>query len=164
MEFSFRSIEKKDYLEICKLPQTEQELYFMFPAADFPLTEMQFAKNLEKRFAPTVFLDADVIIGFANFYDVEVNNQCSLGNVIVDIRYREKGVGKFIIQTMERQALQLYNISEINIACFNDNTTALKLYHKLGYIPFEIEERYDKHEKCHMLIKMKKIINDICKK
>lgn len=160
MKFSFRNIEKTDFSEVCKLPQTEEELFFMFPKANFPLTQEQLVENLKTRFNPTVFLDDNVIIGFANFYEMKENESCWIGNLILQADYRRKGIGRLIVQTMEEQAKLNYNMREINIACFNNNLSALRMYHRLGYTPFEMEERSGRNDTCHVLIKMKKRIEE----
>ena len=38
MDIKIRNVEENDLKEICNFPQNEQELYFMFPKADYPLT------------------------------------------------------------------------------------------------------------------------------
>ena len=38
MEIKIRNVQENDLKTICNFPQDEQELYFMFPKADYPLT------------------------------------------------------------------------------------------------------------------------------
>ncbi len=33
-ELTYRTVEKRDFEKICKLPQNAEELFFMFPKAD----------------------------------------------------------------------------------------------------------------------------------
>ncbi len=98
----------------------------------------------------------DDIAGFANFYEVEVNHYCSIGNVIENASYRNMGVGKYLIQTMERTAAEKYNVSELHLSCFNTNTKGILLYSKLGYIPYEFEKWLSPQNESLALIKMKK--------
>ena len=153
---TYRSVEIPDLEIICKLPQNEEELFFMFPKADYPLSVEQLQTVVENRSDSTVILLDNKIVGFANFHEVKENNYCSIGNVIISSDFRNKGIGKYLIETMESIALEKYNIREMHISCFNMNTKGILLYSKLGYLPYEIEERLDKEESKVALIKMKK--------
>lgn len=153
---TYRSVEIPDLEIICKLPQNEEELFFMFPKADYPLSVEQLEAVMANRSDSTVILLDNKIVGFANFYEVKDNEYCSIGNVIVSSDFRNKGIGKYLIETMESIALKKYDIREMHISCFNMNTKGILLYSKLGYLPYEIEERLDKEESKVALIKMKK--------
>lgn len=155
-KLSFRSIVGNDLETICQLPQNKEELFFMFPKADYPLSVEQLQTVVENRSDSTVILLDNKIVGFANFYEVKENEYCSIGNVIVSSIFRNKGIGLFLIETMESIALKKYNVREIHISCFNTNTKGILLYSKLGYFPYEIEERLDKEESKVALVKMKK--------
>ncbi|MFV0535909.1 MAG: GNAT family N-acetyltransferase [Dysgonomonas sp.] len=155
-DLSYRPIKITDIDEICRLPQNEEELFFMFPKADYPLSVEQLQTVVENRSDSTVILLDNEIVGFANFYEVKENNYCSIGNVIVNSYFRNKGIGKYLIETMESIALEKYNVREMYISCFNMNTKGILLYSKLGYISYEIEERLDKEGRKVALIKMKR--------
>lgn len=155
-KLSFRSIADNDLGTICQLPQNKEELFFMFPKADYPLSVEQLEAVMANRSDSTVILLDNKIVGFANFYEVKDNEYCSIGNVIVSSYFRNNGIGKYLIETMESIALKKYNVREIHISCFNMNTKGILLYSKLGYIPYEIEERLNKEESKVALIKMKK--------
>lgn len=155
---SYRPIKISDLEKICQLPQNKEELFFMFPKADYPLSVEQLEAIVINRSDSTVILYDNEIVGFANFYEVKENNYCSIGNVIVSSNFRNKGIGLFLIETMESIALKKYDVREIHISCFNMNTKGILLYSKLGYTPYEIEERLDKKESKVALVKMKKEI------
>ena len=53
---------------ICQFPQSEHELFFMFPKASYPLTIDQLKEAIAQRFDSTVVLLDDRVAGFANFY------------------------------------------------------------------------------------------------
>ena len=152
---SYRPVEESDFEIICHFPQNADELFFMFPKAEYPFTTTQLKTAINSRSDSTVILSDNEIVGFANFYEVKENQYCSIGNVIVSPTYRNKGLGTFLINTMEHIGKEKYHISEIHISCFNTNIVALLLYAKLGYKPFEIEKRFDKKENQLALIKMK---------
>ena len=156
--FTHRAVENNDLDIISKFPQNEDELYFMFPKAVFPLTVDQMQTSIDSRYDSTVILCNDIIVGFANFYEAIVDQHCSIGNVIVNPLFRGKGAGKYLIGVMESIAIKKYTVSEIHISCFNLNVIGLLLYHKLGYFPYDIEKWIDKKSNQAVLIKMKKEI------
>lgn len=158
---SYRAVEVSDLKKICQLPKNEEELFFMFPKAEYPLTENQLESAINSRFDSTVVLYNDVVVGFANFYEVKKNRYSSIGNVVVDANYRNLGIGKYLIQTMEQIAIEKYNVSELHLSCFNTNTKGILLYSKLGYIPYETEKWLNPQNEPLALIKMKKTISSI---
>lgn len=140
-KLSFRSVQTSDLAKVCQLPQNKEELFFMFPKADYPLSVEQLEAVLANRSDSTVILLDKEVIGFANFYEVKENNYCSIGNVIVSSHFRNKGIGKYLVEAIESIALEKYNVREIHISCFNTNTKGILLYSRLGYLPYEVEER-----------------------
>lgn len=158
-KLSFRSAQTSDLEKVCQFPKNEEELFFMFPKADYyPLSVEQLEAVVANRSDSTVILLDNEIVGFANFYEVKENNYCSIGNVIVSSHFRNKGIGKYLVEAMESIALEKYNVREIHISCFNTNTKGILLYSRLGYLPYEVEERLDKEERKVALIKMKREI------
>ena len=160
-ELKHRAIEKPDFEQICQFPQNAEELFFMYPKAEYPLTENQLESAINSRFDSTVILFKDIIVGIANFYEVKKNLYVSIGNVVVDANYRNLGIGKYLIQTMEQIAVEKYSVSELHLSCFNTNTKGLLLYSKLGYIPYGTEEWLTPQSESLVLIKMKKRISSI---
>lgn len=59
---------------------------------------------------------------------------------------------------MENIGKQKYNVSEIHLSCFNENTDGLLLYTKLGYTPYEIVKWIKKDDTPSALIEMKRIV------
>lgn len=155
-----RNVDFRDLEIICRFPQDENELFFMFPKANYPLTIEQLQASIDSRYDSTVIIVDNQVIGFANFYEANMDEHCSIGNVIINPDYRGKGVGKYLIQTMENIAINKYNVKEIHISCFNQNLAGLLLYSKLGYQPYDIEKRLNKYSFPVALINMKKIIKN----
>lgn len=155
---SYRPIKASDIDTICKLPQNAEELFFMFPKAKYPLTRDQLESAINHRLDSTAILYNEEIAGFANFYEKEENSYCSIGNVIITPKFRNKGIGTFLVQIMEKIAFEKYNITEMHISCFNTNTKGILLYSKLGYIPYDIEIRVNSQGESLALIKFKKIL------
>lgn len=159
LELSYRPVKMDDLGTICSFPQSAEELFFMFSKAEYPLTASQLQEAIESRFDSTVVLLDNKIVGFANFYEVKEGKHCSVDNVIVDGSLRNKGIGKFLIESMEQITIKKYNAIEIHISCFNTNTNGLLLYTKLGYIPYEIEKWTTSENQSLPLIKLKKVIS-----
>ena len=147
-----RTICEADLAEVCKMPQSAEELFFMFPKANYPLTVEELGASIMKRWDSTVVLLQDRIVGFANFYELD----CSIGNIIVDLQYRNKGIAKYLIESMEQIAKNKYNVVEIHLSCFNQNTKGILLYYQLGYKPYDIESWIGKNGEKQALIKLKK--------
>ena len=64
---SHRTVEVSNLKKLCQLPKDEEELFFMFPKADFPLTIDQLKNTIKDRFDSTVVLFNNEVVGFANF-------------------------------------------------------------------------------------------------
>lgn len=156
--YKHREVNVDDLALICSFPQNEDELYFFYPKATFPLTIDQLKISVDSRYDSTVIIMEKIVAGFANFYEAEKDHHCSIGNVIVNPVYRGIGAGVYLINTMENIAINKYNVKEIHISCFNPNVAGLLLYNKLGYHPYGIEKRFDKKSIPIALIKMKKKI------
>lgn len=153
---SYRALQETDFEKVCALPQNEEELFFMFPRAEYPLTIHQLKEAIASRYDSTVIIKEGEVVGFANFYEVVENRYCSIGNVIVSPKYRSEGIGDFLIRAMEHIGIEKYNVSEFHLSCFNNNTKGILLYSKLSYKPYETEKRFDKENNPVALIKMKK--------
>src|SRR5574343_1480559 len=144
MLLTHRPVAEKDIQRICGFPQTEDELYFLFPKATFPLSVSQLKDAIAQRSDSTVVeLDGEVV-AFANFYRNETDGVCSIGNVVVSPAARGRGVGSFLIKHMANLAFSKHLAAEVTVSCFNQNTAGLLLYPKLGFQPYAIEGRKNK--------------------
>lgn len=155
---SYRPVKVRDFERICQFPQNESELFFMFPKAKYPLTVAQLRETVKERFDSTVILFGDEVAGFANFYDKADNKYCCIGNVIVNADFRNRGFGRFLIEVMERIAIEKYKVTELRLSCFNTNTQGILLYSALGYFPYGIERIVTPQKECLALIELKKEI------
>ncbi len=150
-----RAATEKDYEGICNLIESEEELFLVYPGGQYPFTIGQLVELSKLRTELTVVLDADRIIGFANFYNYEKNKSAFIGNVVIAKDYRGKGIGKNIVTYMLNIAFKKYKLPEIRISVFNNNTAALLLYSGLGFKPYDIEERKDYTGQRVVLVHMK---------
>ncbi|MDB6144230.1 MAG: family acetyltransferase [Pseudomonas sp.] len=142
--FLHRPLEEKDIPVICSLPQSADELFYMFPRATFPLTAAQLRDAIETRSDSTVIEMDGKVVGFANFSRCDFRGRCSLGNVIISPHARSKGVGRYLISCMIEIAFDKHEAKEVTASCFNHNVPGLLFYPKLGFHPYAIEERQDK--------------------
>jgi ribosomal protein S18 acetylase RimI-like enzyme len=154
MSLSHRPVEEKDIPTICGFPQNEDELFFLFPKASFPLSPSQLQEAIESRSDSTVVEFDGKVSAFANFYLWEARGSCSIGNVIVSPEARGHGVGRYLIEMMIDLAFTRHKATEVGISSFNENVVGLLLYAKLGFQPYAIEERQDKRGNRVALIHM----------
>jgi len=155
MPLTHRPIEEKDIQVICGFPQSEDELFFLFPKAAFPLTTSQLQNAIAQRSDSTVVELGGKVVAFANFYRWEAGGCCSIGNVIVSPAARGRGVGRYLIEQMIGLAFSRHQAAEVTVSCFNQNVAGLLLYPKMGFQPYAVEERQDKKGSRVALIHMR---------
>jgi len=56
---------------------------------------------------------------------------------------------------MLEKAKNKFNLPEVRVSVFSENTRALLLYKSIGFIPYEVEERINTKSKRVALIHMK---------
>lgn len=155
MTLIHRPIKENDIPIICTFPQNQDELFFISPKASYPLNPQLFMEAIKHRSDPTVVeLDGNVV-GFANFYRWEMGGNCYIGNVIIAPFARGIGIGKYLIEQMINIAFSKYQAIEVIVSCFNQNVAGLLFYPKLGFSPYQIEERKDKQGNQVALIHMR---------
>jgi len=157
--YNTRPAKNEDFQAIAAFPQNEEELYYMFPKAVYPLTAEQLSEAKRHRYEATVVTCNNEVVGYANFYEAIPDEHCSIGNLVVHPQYRSRGVATFLITAMEQLAQEKYNATEVHISCFDANTKGLLLYAKLGYKPYDIERRIKYNGDPIALIEMKKAMN-----
>ena len=154
MLLTHRLVTEKDIQTICSFPQSEDELFFLFPKAMFPLTVAQLRNAIAQRSDATVIESGGEVVAFANFYRWEAGC-CSIGNVIVSPAVRGRGVGRYLIEWMVELAFSKHRANEVTISCFNKNVSGLLFYPKLGFQSYAVEERKDKKGNRVALIHMR---------
>ncbi|NRH26190.1 GNAT family N-acetyltransferase [Pseudomonas sp. MS19] len=141
MSVNIRPALPADLPSVVGFTQTEQELYFSFPKAIWPLSLEQLAEAMATRQGSTVAVLDGEIAGFANFYQCQPDEFCALGNLMIAPWARGKGVAQALIGAMERLAREQFNARFLRASCFNQNSAGLLLYPKLGYTVDAIVER-----------------------
>jgi len=152
----FRPATEKDFAGICRLIKSKEELFLVYPSAQYPFTVEQVRELSRARKELTVAVEENKIIGFANFYNYEAKKSAFIGNVVIDKDHRGRGSGKELVAYMLKTALEKHKLAEIRISVFSDNTPALLLYSGLGFSPYKIEERRHPSGRRVALIHMKK--------
>ena len=81
--------------------------------------------------------------GAANLYvhSVEKFKHQSLFVVVVDQKYRGKGIGTFLLKSLEKLAKEKFNIELLHLEVYEGNP-AIGLYEKLGFIYYGRQEKY----------------------
>lgn len=152
---TIREAEEQDFTGICSLFENKDELFLIYPRGKHPFNMVQLQEIIRTRTELTVISDHDSIIGFANLYNFIPNTHAFIGNVIIKKMYRGQGLGKELISYMLDKAFNKYNMQEVRISVFNENTQALLLYSQLGFIPYAREQRTNHQNNNVALIHMK---------
>ena len=153
-ELTHRPLQKKDLKHICTFPLSAGELFYMFPKARYPLTSEQLLDVARSRRDPSVVLVNGAVAGYGNFIEVHESDYCSIGNLVVKLSERGKGVASYLVNTFVDMAFQRYAANYVRISCFNQNTAGLLLYYKLGFKPVDMEVRKGPDGKRVLLIHM----------
>ncbi|WP_054887552.1 GNAT family N-acetyltransferase [Pseudomonas sp. NBRC 111130] len=155
MHLAHRPVQPADIPAICCFPQGPDELFYMFPKANYPLTPALLSDTIAQRSGSTVVEGDGLVLGFANFYKAEHGGICALGNVVVAPAARGQGVARYLVQRMVELAREQFAAREVWVSCFNHNTAGLLLYPQLGFVPFGIEERKAQDGRRVALVQMK---------
>ena len=154
----YREATENDFGEICSLVKNRKEMSLIFPNGKYPFSVAQLKELSRNRKELTVVVGDHGIIGFANIYNHKEKEYAFIGNLIIEDKYRGKGLGKELTSYMLKQAFGKYELPEVRISVFSDNIPALLLYTDFGFLPYAIEERKNYEGRRVALIHMK-IIN-----
>jgi ribosomal protein S18 acetylase RimI-like enzyme len=73
-----------------------------------------------------------MVVAFQNFSTFTTHPMINIHDIIVLPKYRGKGIGKLLLNTLIDKAVQL-NCSRITLEVRHDNINAQQLYKKLGF-------------------------------
>ncbi len=161
MAVEIREASPADFEAIIRLIPTREELFLVYPKGQYPFTIEQLKSLVALRQELTVACQNGDIIGFANLYDVEAGAWAFVGNVVVESACRGQGIGRQLVTYMMQQAFEKYQVREVRISVFNDNTPALLLYARMQFEPYAVEERIHPSGKRVGLIHMKLVKNQL---
>jgi ribosomal protein S18 acetylase RimI-like enzyme len=150
-----RKATEADFETIVRLVPTEGELFLVYPKGKHPFTVSQLRTLAEVRKELTVAVQNGVVIGFANLYDLELHQWVFIGNVVISRVLRGGGIGRILVNHMIRVAFEKYEVPEVRISVFSENTPALLLYSGLQFKPYSIEKREDPSGRRVALVHMK---------
>jgi ribosomal protein S18 acetylase RimI-like enzyme len=139
-KYSITAADHAHYEGIVELFTSPEELFLIYPSGTWPFDKMQLKGLSKKRSDFTVALDGDRVIGFASIYTHLSRDKYFIGNVVIAISHRGRGIGSALICHMCDLVFNRY-APRVNISVFSFNTSALLLYTSLGFKPFDIEKR-----------------------
>jgi RimJ/RimL family protein N-acetyltransferase len=139
----FRPAGEEDYPAIGGLVTSEEELFCVYPRGHYPFDVQQIRVLARERHELTVAIVKGKVVGFTNLYDMEAQYQAFIGNVIIEKTLRGCGIGRKMIGVMLKFCFEKHCLPKVNISVFSHNIPALVLYSRLGFSPFDLEERQD---------------------
>lgn len=139
MELQLRPATAADYPAVCDLFADADELFLVCPRNQFPLTVEQLEQINCDRIDLTVAIYGDLVVGFANLYNVVPRERAFIGNVIIHRDYRGRGWGKQLLHYMMSRVANHHQLPQIHISVMNSNTPALLLYARLGFQPYAMD-------------------------
>jgi len=151
----YRRANADDYAAISGLITTPEELFRVYPAGHYPFSPEQVNRLALVRMELSVATVSNRVVAFANLYGYEPNQHIFIGNLVIDKNYRDNGIGKGMVQYLLKQVFYKYRLMETRISVFSDNTPALLLYSKMGFEPYQVEERKNFDKQRVVLLHMK---------
>jgi ribosomal protein S18 acetylase RimI-like enzyme len=147
MKFKIRPAHAGDYKGICRLCETVDALHrrnlpHVFRKPDGPARELPYIQRLLD--SPDVaFLVAEQEGGLAGFVVVMLEHTAKIplfvprlyaviDNLVVDTRYRRRGLGRALMVQAENWA-STRGATEVTLNVFEFNQAAQKMYQALGY-------------------------------
>lgn len=116
------------YLTISNSGATDFEARLLFEVV--PLN-----KTLNDKFIVGFFKENNLIAIIDLIQNYEADNEWTIGEFIVDLSHRNKGIGKQILENIENLLLSL-KVNSIRLAANYKNSKAINFWHKNGYRDF----------------------------
>jgi ribosomal protein S18 acetylase RimI-like enzyme len=106
------------------------------PRVRFPLTLQSLKKDIEFSEENTFVMvnDAGELLGLGQLLEKE-NDRIHMARVIVSPLQRGKGFGDLLCRLLIDEGLKWFGKAYFSLNVYSDNTTAVKLYQKLGFKP-----------------------------
>jgi len=159
MEIQFISVDRTNYLECIALSIDETQKDYVALNV-FSLAQAAY----EPEMYPLAIYHDGKMVGFILYdFDEELAGW-SMSRFMIDKKYQRQGLGKEALSDFIRYFFQLYDASELYTSVEVDNSTAITLYEKTGFIRQDVFE-YDaggKHYKeIRMLLKKESMIKEL---
>ncbi len=142
MDYGHRPLRPEDAPTIRGFPRDAEELFFMFPAARWPLTAEALLDAAAQRSDPTVVESGGRVVAYANLVKVEPRRFAVIGNVVVAPSERGRGAGRYLVEAMVAKGFA-HGVREVRVSCHSTNAAGLLLYAALGFEPYAIERVED---------------------
>jgi len=141
----FEKFEKSDYERLISWVETEESMIqFSGKEFTFPITKKQLDKYVSasnRLIYKVINIDTSEVIGHAELNNIDNKNRnariCRI--LIGDLKNRNKGFGKKIINELVRIGFVDLKLHRIDLGVFDFNFQAIKCYETCG---FEIEGKY----------------------
>lgn len=133
----------EDFALIAAMPQNADELFYMFPRGNYPVSPNELEEVALTRRSPTVVTADGEVAAYCTLYDVEEGEHAWLGNVIVHPNHRRGGVGSFMLAAMKHIAHTEHRAAALHLVCHNTNTGAMLFYFKHGFKPYDMKTMMD---------------------
>ena len=106
------------------------------PVVRFPLTLQSLKKDIEFSEKNTFVMVNDVgeLLGLGQLIEKE-NDRIHIARVIVSPLQRAKGFGELLCRLLIDEGIKRFAKVYFSLNVYSDNTTAVKLYQKLGFKP-----------------------------
>ncbi len=106
------------------------------PPVRFPLTLQSLKKDIEFSEENTFVMVNDVgeLLGLGQLLEKE-NDRIHMARVIVSPLQRARGLGELLCRLLIDEGIKRYAKIYFSLNVYSDNTTAVKLYQKLGFKP-----------------------------
>ncbi len=114
----------------------EQELFWLAPATEPPLTAAKVAGWTATRGSPFVLVErlTDVVHGYGELNPIRGDTSGYwLGHVIVDPAYRGQGLGRLLTDALIEHARSQYNATRLVLVVFPGNQPAVRCYEACGF-------------------------------
>jgi ribosomal protein S18 acetylase RimI-like enzyme len=149
----FIPVTSQHFCEIINLISSPEELHLVAPKANYPWDIEQLEEISKHRKNLTVCIIDGAVVAFANLYDVIPGDTAFIGHVIVADQFKGMGIGKALCHHMIKICVFEHNAVP-HISVFGNNSRALLLYSKIGFIPYTVEARKNLDDETVALIKM----------
>lgn len=122
--------------DIFQLTKIEKQ---SFRASDYPVSEKLFSFMINsKKYTMFVAVCNCQVVGYVCF--LVHKRKCLIYSIAVDKTHRGLGIGKKLLETVERCALD-FSAEKVSLEVRCDNK-AVKLYQRSGYIVKDIKRKY----------------------
>ena len=142
-----------DTMVIAKLIEDKNDLFLVWPKAEFPFNHLQWQEVLDpqKGNIPFLVYEGNELIGHAAIRKMSNEDAYSLEYLYIVPGMRSKGTGERMIKLLEQYAEEKLNAKELYLVVRTYNPRAIRCYTKCGFKEYSREDT---------LIKMSKVLRD----